>query len=93
VKLYVCYGTYDWHHPCGRAYKALEAAGYEPEVIKSYGCFGTDRLWKACRAIKEMTGNYKVPTLVLDDGSIIDESQNIIDWAAAHPASPHPIPG
>ena len=24
-------------HPCGRAYEALKKAGYEPEVIKSYG--------------------------------------------------------
>ena len=28
-----------------------------------------------------MTGNYKVPTLVLDNGRIIDGSQNIIEWA------------
>jgi hypothetical protein len=28
-----------------------------------------------------MTGNYKVPTLVLDNGTIIDGSQNILDWA------------
>jgi hypothetical protein len=33
-----------------------------------------------------MTGNFKVPTLVLDDGSVIDESRKIADWAAAHPA-------
>jgi hypothetical protein len=92
VKLYVCYGTYgDAHHPCGKTHKALKAAGYEPEVIKTYGCFGTDRFWKSRRAVKEMTGNYKVPTLVLDDGSVVDESQNIVDWAAAHPASPRPI--
>jgi Glutathione S-transferase, N-terminal domain len=34
-----------------------------------------------------MTGNYKVPTLVLDDGTIVDGSQNIIDWAQANEAS------
>ena len=31
-----------------------------------------------------MTGNYKVPSLVLDDGTIIDGSQNIIDWAGTN---------
>jgi Glutathione S-transferase, N-terminal domain len=87
VKLYVCYGTYgDANHPCGKAHKALKAAGHEPEVIKTYGCFGSDRFWNRRQAIKEMTGNYKVPTLVLDDGTIVDESQNIVDWAAAHRA-------
>jgi hypothetical protein len=34
-----------------------------------------------------MTGNYKVPTLVLDDGAIIDGSQNIIEWARANEAA------
>jgi hypothetical protein len=91
VKLYVCYGTYgDARHPCGRAHKALTAAGYEPEIIKTYGCFGSDKFWKRRQVIKDMTGNYKVPTLVLDDGSVVDQSQNIVDWAASHPAErPH----
>jgi hypothetical protein len=34
-----------------------------------------------------MTGNYKVPTLVLDDGTIIDDSKNIIAWAKANPVT------
>jgi hypothetical protein len=28
-----------------------------------------------------MTGNYKVPTLVLDSGEVIDGSASIIAWA------------
>ena len=39
------------------------------------------------REVKRMTGNYKVPTLVLDDGTIVDGSQNIIDWAQANEAA------
>ena len=33
-----------------------------------------------------MTGNYKVPTLMLDEDTIIDGSQNIIEWARANEA-------
>ncbi len=33
-----------------------------------------------------MTGNYKVPTLVLDDGAVIDGTASIIEWAKANPA-------
>jgi hypothetical protein len=87
VKLYVCYGTWgDAHHPCGKAYKALTAAGHQPEVVKTYGCYGTDRFWKGRCGVKKMTGNFKVPTLVLDDGSVVDESQKIADWATSNSA-------
>jgi hypothetical protein len=87
MRLYVCYGTWgNSRHPCGRAYKALRAAGHDPQVVRTYGCYGTDRFFKGRCAVKEMTGSYKVPTLVLDDESVVDESQKIVDWAAAHPA-------
>jgi hypothetical protein len=89
MRLYVCYGTFGTaeRHACARAYKALEAAGYSPEVRKTYGCYGTDRLFKGRRAVKRLTGNFKVPTLVLDDGTVIDDSKNIAAWAAANRAS------
>jgi hypothetical protein len=84
MDLYVCYSTLGptKHHPCARAYRALRSAGYEPRVIRTYGCYGTDRFFGGRRAIKGLTGNYKVPALILDDGTIIDESQNIVAWAA-----------
>ena len=84
MDLYVCYGTIGpaEHHPCAKAYRALTAAGLQPKVIRTYGCYGTDRFFSGRRAIKKLTGNYKVPTLVLDDGTIIDHSQNIVAWAA-----------
>jgi glutathione S-transferase len=55
-------------------------------VVRTYGCLGTDPLWKRRREVHQLTGNYKVPTLVLDDGTIIDESQNIVAWATGNPA-------
>jgi Glutathione S-transferase, N-terminal domain len=84
MDLYVCYSTIGpaKHHPCAKAYRALREAGHHPKVIRTYGCYGTDRFFSGRRAIKELTGNYKVPTLVLDDGSVIDESQRIADWAS-----------
>jgi glutathione S-transferase len=91
MKLYICYGTFGGeHHACARAHKALREAGHEPEVVKTYGCYGTDRFFSGRREVKDMTGNYKVPTLVLDDGTVVDESQAIVDWAGAHPAEPQP---
>jgi hypothetical protein len=88
VTLYVCYGTFGpaERHACANAAKALEAAGHHPRIVKTYGCYGTDRLFKGRREVKRMTGNHKVPTLVLDDGEIVDGSQRIVAWSAANPA-------
>jgi hypothetical protein len=32
-----------------------------------------------------LTGNYQVPTLALDDGTLVDGRDTIIAWAKAHP--------
>jgi Glutathione S-transferase, N-terminal domain len=89
VELYVCYGTFGPadRHACANAYAALSEAGHAPEVIKTYGCFRTDPVFPGRRKIKRLTGNYKVPTLILDDGTIIDGSQNIVAWAKSNPAT------
>ncbi|HET8975056.1 MAG TPA: glutathione S-transferase N-terminal domain-containing protein [Solirubrobacterales bacterium] len=83
MKLYVCWGTFrpDKGHPCGEAHKALATAGYEPKVIRTGGCYRTDPLFAGRREVKRLTGNYKVPTLLLDDGTVIDGSENITRWA------------
>jgi glutathione S-transferase len=88
MKLYVCYGTFGpaKRHPCAKAHAALMAAGHRPEVVRTYGCFGTDRFCRGRRKVNELTGNYKVPALALDDGTVIDESSNIVAWAEANPA-------
>jgi hypothetical protein len=93
MKLYVCWGTFSsprpGGHPCGNAYKALKEAGYEPEVIKSYGwTVLPDALnnTEGRRAAKELTGSNAVPVLVTDDGEAIGDSEKIVAWAKAHPA-------
>jgi len=84
----VCYGTFGSpeSHPCKKAHDALTEAGYAHRVVRTGGCFGTDPVWKGRRAIKRATGNYKVPTLFLDDGTVIDGSSEIVEWASAHSA-------
>jgi hypothetical protein len=95
MKLYICYGTWTTgrplhKHPCGEAHEALTKAGHRPELVRSYGLGPLpgviNELTRGRREVKELTGNYWVPVLVLDDGSAIQGSQKIIDWAAAHPA-------
>jgi hypothetical protein len=92
MKLYVCWGTFTrparpGGHPCGNAYHALKDAGYEPEVIKSYGLAPLPDLTRGRKEVKRLTGKSWVPVLVLDDGGLIQDSKNIVAWAKAHPAS------
>lgn len=94
MKLYVCYGTFTTTprpggHPCGNANEALKAAGYEPEIVKSYGLAMLPEVFnktKGRQEVKELTGQLSVPVLVTDDGEVIQDSKNIIAWAKAHPA-------
>jgi hypothetical protein len=94
MKLYVCYGTFKsprpGGHPCGNAYEALKGAGHEPEVIKSYGWGILPSVFNSTsgrREVKKLTGNFMVPALALDDGTVIDGSHEIVAWAKAHPAN------
>jgi hypothetical protein len=93
MKLYVCYGTFSTPrpggHPCANADKALRKAGHDPQVIRSYGLGvlpGIFNLTRGRREVERLTGNRMVPTLVLDDGTVIDGSREIEDWAHANPA-------
>lgn len=95
MKLYVCYGTWKpaprpGGHPCGNAYNALKDAGYEPEVKRAYG-LGVlpgplNNLAPGRREVKQLTGNHWVPALVTDDGTVIQGSREIVEWARANPA-------
>jgi hypothetical protein len=88
MKLYVRWGTWtNRGHPCGEAHEALLAAGFEPAVARSGGGYRTDPLFPRRREVKRLTGNYKVPTLILENGTIINGSQNIIDWARTNETS------
>lgn len=95
MKLYVCYGTWTTgrplhSHPCGEAHEALVKAGHQPEVIRSYGLGPLPGVINDAlpgrRKVKEMTGNYWVPVLVTNDGTVIQGSKKIVGWAKAHPA-------
>jgi len=99
VKLYVCWNTVQLPrpprgHPCHNSYKALRDAGHDPEVIKVHGLgVGPIKLMTdGRREVQELTGTPVVPVLVTDDGEAINESQRIVEWAKAHPASPSSAP-
>ena len=99
MKLYVCWGTFPsplrpGGHPCRNAYHALKDAGYEPEVIKSYGLMILpDRPFndtEGRREAKRLTGKSTVPVMVTDDGEVVADSRRIIEWARANPAPKQP---
>lgn len=77
-------------HPCGRAAKALDAAGHSYETRKVAG--GTFMLWTRPRRgrdraeVEQLSGQRAVPILVLDDGEVIAGSGRIATWAKEHPA-------
>jgi hypothetical protein len=93
MKLYVCYGTWKpaprpGGHPCGNAYHALVDAGYEPEVIRTYGLGilpSALNMTPGRREVRRLTGNHWVPVLVTDDAAVIQGSRKIIEWAKANP--------
>ena len=94
MKLYVCWTTIQTPrpphgHPCHNAYAALRDSGHDPEVVKVRGLgIGPIKLMTdGRREVQELTGSPVVPVLVTDDGEVINESQRIVEWAEAHPAS------
>jgi glutathione S-transferase len=97
VVLYVCpFGTSfgglpaPVAHPCGRAAKALDDAGYtyERKSVKGGGMM----LWTLPNRardrveVERLSGQRAVPILLLDDGSVIAGSGAIVRWAEANPA-------
>jgi glutathione S-transferase len=78
-------------HPCGRAARALDAAGHEYELrtVKGYRLALWQRMSrKADRAeITRLSGTPEVPILVLDDGTVLSDSSRIVQWAREHRTS------
>jgi hypothetical protein len=92
MKLYVCYGTFKTPrpggHPCANAYHALTDAGYQPEVIRSYGLGVLPAMFNNTagrREVKRLTGQQWVPVLVTEDGTVIQDSSRIAAWARGNP--------
>jgi glutathione S-transferase len=78
-------------HPCAKAGKALDAAGYRYEIKTvggyrlmpwTWGSRGDERA-----EVKELSGTNEVPILVLDDGEVISGSGTIARWAKEHPVA------
>ena len=78
-------------HPCAKAAKALDAAGYtyELRVVGGYrlmpwtrGSRDDDRA-----EVRKLSGTNEVPILVLDDGEVVSGSGTIARWAGEHPAA------
>jgi glutathione S-transferase-like protein len=92
VILYTC-GQKKSHasigHPCGRAAKALDDAGYEYEIRDLPGYRLAPWTWGERRQgrdeVRELTGQVNLPVLLLDEGETVIGSGKIMDWAKAHP--------
>ena len=99
MKLYVCWGTFpvpwprrgaSWRpgaHPCKRAHDALNSAGHSPDVVRVYGLASLPDITRGRREVRRLTGESFVPVLVLDDGAVVQDSQRIVEWARANPAT------
>jgi glutathione S-transferase len=78
-------------HPCAKAAKALDAAGYEYEIKTVGGYRASPWTWhrrKDDRAeVKRLSGTNEVPILILDDGRVISGSSRIARWVRQHPCS------
>jgi glutathione S-transferase len=81
--LYVCHGDEGGPpmHPCSRVQKALKGAGIEYEkVIAGHGN-PLPFLRKGSRdELREATGDTKLPTLKLADGTVLKNSRAIMGW-------------
>jgi glutathione S-transferase len=77
-------------HPCGIAAQALEGSGHA-FTVKTVGGFKNiplSRLGKRDE-ILALTGQKDVPVLVLDDGTTVQGTSAIVDWAAGYSAAQH----
>jgi hypothetical protein len=94
MKLYVCYGTFSsprpGGHPCANAFHALVDAGYDPRVIRTYGLGvlpGIFNFSAGRREVKQLTGDHWVPVLLTDDGTVVEGSEKIVEWARTQQAA------
>lgn len=72
-------------HACKRAQRALRNAGHEFDKViagrgRLFGLFTTGRRPE----LKTISGQEKLPVLRLPDGSTVNGSSEIIEWARRH---------
>jgi Glutathione S-transferase, N-terminal domain len=89
-KLFVCHGDEGGPrmHPCRRVQEALRAEGisYEKEIA-AHGS-PIPFLRKGSReGLRAETGDTKLPTLKLGDGTVLAGSRKILDWIKGQTAS------
>ena len=58
-----------------------EPTGHSPEVTKVYGLASLPDFTSGRKEVKRLTGESFVPVLVLDDGQVVQGSDNIVAWA------------
>jgi glutathione S-transferase len=76
-------------HPCAKAAKALDAAGYTYELRTVGGYRLMPWTWgnrdEERAEVRKLSGTNEVPILVLDDGEVVSGSSVIARWAREHP--------
>jgi glutathione S-transferase len=78
-------------HPCGKAARALDQAGYDYSIKVVGGYRLMPWTWGSREddraEVRELSGTNEVPILILDDGEVISGSGTIARWAREHPAA------
>jgi pyruvate/2-oxoglutarate dehydrogenase complex dihydrolipoamide acyltransferase (E2) component len=81
--LYVCHGDEKGPrmHPCRRVQEALHEAGIEYTKVRAAHGSPIPFLRKGSREeLRKATGDTKLPTLKLADGTVMTHSRAILDW-------------
>jgi Glutathione S-transferase, N-terminal domain len=81
--LYVCHGDQGGPkmHPCRRVQEALQAKGVEYEKVVAAHGSPIPFLRKGSRdELQEATGDKKLPTMKLPDGTVLKHSRDILSW-------------
>ncbi len=81
--LFVCHGDMGGPkiHPCRRVQEAMQAAGIEYDKVMAGHGNPIPFLRKGSRdELRAATGEEKLPTLKLPDGTVITHSRGILKW-------------
>lgn len=87
--LYVCHGDDGGPpgHPCARVQKAMRARGIEyDKVIAGHGSPLPFLRREPRDELAAATGDTKLPTLRLQDGTVLKNSRAILRWVAQQPS-------